>query len=155
MTAGTTLLLHELKLGKVPYELIPHKHTETAGDEAAALGVPLTEVAKTVVLETPTGFVRVVVPAGARIDMHKARAVLGEKAVRLASEATMAGAYPEFELGAVPPIGGPPDRVLVDQRIAKNESLVIEAGSHEDSVRLQGADLVAVAHAAVVDLCED
>jgi Ala-tRNA(Pro) deacylase len=153
--AGTTAFLQELDADEVPYELIRHKRTETAAAEARELGVPTTHVAKTLVLETPVGFVRAVLPASARLDMRKVRGVLGEKEVRLASEATMAGAYPEFELGAVPPVGGPPDRVLVDRGLLAGGSIVLEAGSHEGSVRIQIADLVARVHAEVADLCED
>jgi prolyl-tRNA editing enzyme YbaK/EbsC (Cys-tRNA(Pro) deacylase) len=35
-----------------------------------------------------------------------------------------------FELGAVPPFGGPAgDRTVVDRRLAEQESVLIEAGS--------------------------
>ena len=43
----------------VGYELITHPHTETAADEAAALGAAREEVGKTVVLTGDHGFIRV------------------------------------------------------------------------------------------------
>src|SRR4029453_16193898 len=110
----------------VDYELLPHARTETAAGEAEALGVNPQEVAKTLVLSTPGGYVRAVLAASDR-----------------------------FDLGAVPPFGGAGDRVLVDARLATQETVVLEAGSHEQSVRIRTADLLKLAQAEVVDLAQD
>ena len=141
----------------VEYEVLSHAHTERAADEADALGLPLAAVAKTLVLTAPVGHVRVVLPASERIDLRKARGhVEGGKRVHLATEEELARAYPEFELGAVPPFGGASgDRVLVDSRVAEQRSVVLEAGSHERSVRLQTAGLLALTEAEIVDICKE
>jgi prolyl-tRNA editing enzyme YbaK/EbsC (Cys-tRNA(Pro) deacylase) len=55
----------------------------------------------------------------------------------------------------VPPFGGAGDRVLVDARLATQETVVLEAGSHEQSVRIRTADLLKLAQAEVVDLAQD
>ena len=138
------------------YELLEHAHTERAADEAEALGLPPDEVAKTLVLDAPEGHVRVVLPASARIDLHKVRTyVEGGKSVHLASEDELARDYPDFELGAIPPFGGSRERVLVDPRVAEQHSVVLEAGSHERSVRLRTHDLLALTGAAVVDVSKE
>lgn len=140
----------------VYYELIQHRRTQSAAAEARAVGVDPGHVAKTLVLETEAGFVRAVLSASERIDLRKVKAVLGRREVHLASEQVLAGAYPEFELGAVPPVGGPGnDVVLMDERLHHAESVVFEAGTHEHSVRIKTADLVSVAGARIVDICED
>lgn len=77
------------------------------------------------------------------------------KHVHLASEDALAAAYPMFELGAVPPIGGPADPVIVDQRLVVEPWIVVEAGTHEDSLRLKTADLIELGRARVADLCEE
>lgn len=135
------------------YELLPHARTETAAAEAEALGVEPQEVAKTLVLSAPAGYVRAVLPASERIDLHKVRDhVEGGKRIYLATEEDLARDYPDFELGAVPPFGGAGDRVLVDSRLAARETVVLEAGSHEQSVRVRTADLIAITRADVADL---
>jgi Ala-tRNA(Pro) deacylase len=142
----------------VAYELLPHAHTETATAEAEALGVDPAEVGKTLVLTTPEGGVRAVLPASARLDVRKVRDVLGVsgKRVQLLNEEQLKSDYGEFELGAVPPLGGASrDRVLLDGRLAERESIVVEAGSHDESVRLKTADLVRVTEAEVADICQD
>jgi Ala-tRNA(Pro) deacylase len=140
------------------YELLPHPHTERAADEAAALGLSPDEVAKTLVLVVPEGRVRAVLPASERIDLRKVREILrvGKKRVHLASEDDLARDYPEFDLGAVPPFGGARrDPVLVDRRVAERDSVVLEAGSHDESIRVSTDDLVRVTEAQVVDICSE
>jgi Ala-tRNA(Pro) deacylase len=145
-----------LMQGGIEFELLPHTHTERAADEAAALALDPSSVAKTLVVETPQGNVRAVLPASERIDLRKLGELAGEsrKHVHLATEDTLRRDYPEFELGAVPPVGGAHgDRVIVDSRIAELDSIVLEAGSHEESVRVPTADLIRVARAEVADIC--
>jgi Ala-tRNA(Pro) deacylase len=145
-------LMDVLKREHVAYELIPHHHTETALAEASTLGVSPHRVAKTVILTTPFGFVRAVLEASDRLDLEKARLTLNTPDVELATEETLVGAYPEFELGAVPPIGGAYDRVIVDMRLFDNEFIVLDAGTHDESIRLRPGDLLSVAEAEVADL---
>ncbi len=150
-------LTRELDREDVAYELIPHRRTMTAGEEASAIGVPPDEVAKTIVLVTEDGYVRAVLPASERLDLDKVRTRLRHpKHARLANEAELAAAYPMFELGAVPPLGGPAgDRTIVDHRLALRESVVLEAGSHDESIRLQMKDLLLLAEAEIADICEN
>jgi prolyl-tRNA editing enzyme YbaK/EbsC (Cys-tRNA(Pro) deacylase) len=141
----------------VDFDVLEHEHTERAADEAAALGVAPEEVAKTLVLASPSGNVRAVLAASERIDLHKVAAVLGVggKEVHLATEDDLAQSYADFELGAVPPFAGPADRVIVDERLGARDSVVLEAGSHETSVRLKAADLVRLSKAQVADITRE
>jgi Ala-tRNA(Pro) deacylase len=148
-------IMRALTQEQVGYELLPHEWTARATDEAAVLQVPLAEVAKTVVVVSPDGFVRVVVPASERLDLRKVRDALGETGmVWLASEEQLAAAYPMFELGAVPPFGGPAgERVIVDRRFMGRKFLVLEAGSHVQSLRLRTADVLRLTNATMADVC--
>ena len=155
---ATTDLTSVLDDAGVSYELLEHAHTESALAEAEALGVSPADVAKTLVVKTADGYVRVVLPASARLDLAKLREIQGggRHTVHLATEDDLGRDYPEFALGAVPPVGGARrDPVLVDPRLTERESVVIEAGSHEQSLRLAPNDLVQVADATVTDISED
>jgi Ala-tRNA(Pro) deacylase len=146
----------ELDAASVPYEVIAHRHVETALEEADAVGVDAFRVAKTIILTTPDGFVRAVLPACERLDMHKVRDLLGTSHVELASEDLIESQYPEYEVGAVPPFpGSSGDVVLVDGRLDKSPYVVTTAGTHEESVRVKTTDLVALTDGMLVDLCED
>jgi Ala-tRNA(Pro) deacylase len=98
--------------------------------------------------------VRAVLAASERIDLRKVAAALGVggKKVHLASEDDLVRSYPDFELGAVPPFGGDQDQVIVDERLAGRDSVVLEAGSHDRSVRLKVVDLVRLTRAQVADI---
>jgi Ala-tRNA(Pro) deacylase len=151
-------LTDALDAAGVEYEVIPHEHTETAADEARALGLPPDGVAKTLVVETPQGNIRAVLPASERISTAKLAEVLDErrKAIQLVPEESLRSDYSEFEYGAVPPIGGAHrDRVIVDTHVAKHDSVVLEAGSHDDSIRIATQDLIRVAGAEVAEICAE
>jgi Ala-tRNA(Pro) deacylase len=141
----------------VDFDVLEHERTERAADEATALGIGAGDVGKTLVLVAPNGNVRVVLAASERIDLHKVAAVVGVggKKVRLASEDDLARDYPDFELGAVPPFGGREDQVIVDERLTARDSVVLEAGSHDKSVRVKAADLVRLTKAQVADICSE
>jgi Ala-tRNA(Pro) deacylase len=151
-------LMTVLEEAGVAYEPLRHEHTESAAAEAKALGLAPADVAKTLILTTPIGHVRAVLPASERIDMHKLREVLGVpgKKLQLATEEELARDYPEFDLGAVPPFGGGRDEpVVIDSRVMERETVVLEAGTHEDSVRVKTADLLALTRGRIADICQD
>jgi Ala-tRNA(Pro) deacylase len=151
-------LTDALDAAGVEYEVIPHAHTESAADEARALGIPADGVAKTLVVGTPQGNVRAVLPASERISTAKLAELLDErrKAIQLVPEETLRSDYAEFEYGAVPPIGGAHrDRVIVDTHVASHDSVVLEAGSHDDSIRIATDDLIRVAEAEVAEICAE
>ncbi len=154
-TAAVTKVLDE---AGVRYELFPHAHTETAVSEGQALGVSPENVAKTLVVKTPSSYVRAVLQAADRLDLRKLAQLYGEtkKYLELASEEELAREYPEFELGAVPPFGGSRhDPVVVDRRLARHDSVMLEAGTHEESIRLTTADLLQITNARVADISEE
>src|SRR2546428_13034677 len=84
---ATTDLTSALDEAGVSYELLPHAHTESALAEAQALGVSPDDVAKTLVVKMPGGYVRAVLLAPARLDLRKLREIHsgGRHAVHLAT----------------------------------------------------------------------
>lgn len=148
-----TEVIQELDRRGLDYELLPHERTKTARAEARAVGAAASEVAKTVVLTTDGGYVRAVLPASERLDLKRTRDLLADGSSRLATEEELGAAYPAFELGAVPPFGGPSgDRVIVDLGLARLDRVVLEAGSHDQSVKMRTADLLALSGAEVADI---
>lgn len=152
--AAPDALVDALDSAGISYALVPHPYTGTATDEAIALEVFPSLVAKTIILVTPDGFVRASIPASERLDMHKVREVLGPD-VRLATEEELAGAFPQFELGAIPPLPlGDGDEVILDVRLCANDEVLLDAGTHRESLRIAVSDLIELANCSVVDICE-
>ena len=150
-----TTVLQRIRDHQVEYELLPHRRTSSAVAEARALDVPPDVTAKTVIVRTARGFVRVVLPASRRVDFARLRRALADPTAVLATEAELAGAYPDFELGAVPPFDGRvEDEVVVDAHLAVADRVVFEAGRHDESIRMRAGDLVALANARIHEVCE-
>jgi Ala-tRNA(Pro) deacylase len=150
-----TALIEKLDERGAEYELLPHRHTETAAAEARVLGVPPEWTAKTVILRVPTGFVRAIVPASRRVDLARVRSVLGVEDVALATEQELVGAYPGFELGAVPPFDTSyAAEVVVDLHLCAADHVVFEAGTHEESIRMRTRDLIDLSDARLAEICE-
>ena len=149
-------LIRRLKKLGIEFEPIRHPRTKTAREEAEVLHASPDRVGKTIVVYTPEGRTRVVIQASERLALVKLREAMGSADVRLATEEELAASYPAFELGAVPPFGGPEgDRVVIDRRIAALETVIVEAGSHSDSLRIATADLVRITDAEVADVIAD
>jgi Ala-tRNA(Pro) deacylase len=150
MTTTAEELAHE----HVGYEVIAHRRTATACEEAAAVGVPADEVAKTVILVSDDGFVRAVVLASQKVDLDAVRDLLDDPRTRLATEVEVTYGYPLFELGSVPPFGGPGgDRTIVDPHVLAKGPVVFESGSQRESVRMEATDLVELSNARVAPIC--
>jgi Ala-tRNA(Pro) deacylase len=85
--------------------------------------------------------VMLALPAPYRVDTAKATAALGAKEVHLAQEGDFAAAFPDCEVGAMPPFGnlyGIP--VYVDKALAEDETIVFRAGTHTDTMSLKYVD---------------
>src|SRR5207248_10096484 len=66
-----------------------------------------------------------------------------DRHVRLATEQELLRDFPDFELGALPPLGsllGAP--LYVDQEVLQHETVVFAAGSQTESVQIRTADLL-------------
>ena len=139
----------------IPFETLEHERTDRAVDEAAVLGLEPHDVAKTIVLTTGERNVRVLLLASERLDLHKLRELFDSGELHLLTEPDLERGYPEFDLGAVPPVGGPDDELVIDHRISGRRHVVFEAGSHDCSVRVAASDVVSLPGARVADVCLD
>jgi prolyl-tRNA editing enzyme YbaK/EbsC (Cys-tRNA(Pro) deacylase) len=149
-------IMRSLREQQVDFEPRRHPRTQTANDEARALLAAPEHVGKTLVINAAEEWIRVVIPASERLSLPRLRDAIGIDELRFATEEELAAAYPAFELGAVPPFGGPEgDRVVVDRRVADLDSVIVEAGSHSDSVLLATADLIRITNASVADVIAD
>lgn len=126
----------------VPFESIPHPQAYTSIDEARALGIAADEVVKTVVLDTGGGHVLAVIPGSHRLNMHRVHKATGDPHAHLATEEEMRRDFPEYELGAVPPLGSLLGvHVYVDPDVMQHETVLFAAGSQTESVKVRTQDL--------------
>ena len=138
-----TQVTEHLETHGVPFEPIAHQQACTSIGEARALGIDASEVLKTVAMRVADGYALMAIPATGRLDMHLVQAAVGGRHVRLATEEELLRDFPDFELGALPPLGsllGAP--LYVDQEVLQHETVVFAAGSQTESVQFRTADLL-------------
>jgi len=126
----------------VMFTVIPHPKTPTAVGEAHALHIPADEVVKTVVVIANYGPALMVVPASRRLDLELAAQATADPEVRLATERELEKTFPDYELGALPPLSmlllAP---MYADPAVAALETIVFAAGRQDVSVRMTARDL--------------
>lgn len=136
----------------VRYEVTPHAEAYTAQEVAAIEHVPGRQFAKVVIAEADGRYLMLVLPAAARVDLVRLRAVLGAKVVRLAREEEFAARFPDCEAGAMPPFGNLYDMpVYMDRSLADQPRLVFNACSHRETVTIPGEDYRRLVSPAVVE----
>jgi len=76
--------------------------------------------------------------------------VLGVTEVRLAEEQEFAATFPNCEVGAMPPFGNLYGvDVYVDQTLADDETIVMRAGTHADTLSPRYADFAPLVQPSV------
>ncbi len=125
----------------VPFEVQHHPRAITAQEVAAAEHVPGKMLAKVVMVSADGEMVMLSLPAPYQVDLQKVGKMLGAEEARLAEEEEFEGAFPDCEVGAMPPFGnlyGLP--VYVEEALAEDETIFFRAGTHTDTMSVGYAD---------------
>jgi len=126
--------------------------TKTAADAAAAIGVTVGQIVKSLVFGVDNEIVMALVSGSNQLDEKKlALAAGGAKCARVDADAVRdATGYP---IGGVPPFGHATQlRVFVDPDLLQYEEVWAAAGTWNDNFGAAPADIVRVAGGTVTDL---
>lgn len=121
----------------VAYTTLIHDRAVTAQATAHAAHVRQRHFAKTVMLKIEGELAMLVMPAAYRVHLTRLSRALAGREVEIAHELEFKTAFPDCELGAMPPFGnlyGMP--VYVDSRLALEPEITFNAGSHTDLVQM-------------------
>jgi Ala-tRNA(Pro) deacylase len=146
-----------LRENAIPYQTHHHVRTITAQEVAATEHVPGKMFAKTVVVTADGGekAIMLVLPAPYHVDPKKAAEALGAGEVRLTEEERFAEAFPDCEVGAMPPFGNLYGvSVYVDKILAEDETIVFRAGTHTDTMSVLYADFERLVEPTLADFAE-
>jgi Ala-tRNA(Pro) deacylase len=138
----------------VRYQSITHPRAITAQEVAATAHIPGRDFAKTVMVRIDGRMAMVVVPASMRVDLGLLKTATGADSVELATESEFRDAFPECELGAMPPFGNLYDGMFtfVADVLADEEEIAFNAGSHTEVVKMAYNDFARLARPMLVDL---
>ncbi len=129
-------LLAALEQAGVSVTQSHHKPVYTSAEAAEVRGVSLHSGAKALIVKGPEDFLMCVLPADLSLDSNTLRKLLKWKRMRFASKEeiqSLTGLTP----GSIPPFGslfGLP--TICDERLAENERINFNAGSHTDSIQM-------------------
>ena len=126
--------------------------TKTAADAAAAIGVSVGQIVKSLVFGVDSEIVMALVSGSNQLDEKKlAFAAGGAKCSRVDADAVRAATgYP---IGGVPPFGHATQlRVFVDPDLLQYDEVWAAAGTWNDNFGAAPADIVRVAGGVVTDL---
>ena len=125
----------------VKYVTIKHSLAYTAQEIAASAHIPGDELAKTVMVKVDGNMAMVVIPASCKLDFGMLADAAGADKVELASEKEFKDMFPECEVGAMPPFGNLYNlEVYAAEKLAEDEEIAFNAGSHKELVKLPYAD---------------
>jgi len=142
-----------LSVNGVAYAPERHRRAYTAQQVAAIEHVPGGQFAKVVMLIVDGRPLMAVLPATRVLHLDQVAQLLGAHEVRLACESEFGPLFPDCEVGAMSPFGNlycvP---VYVDEPLAGNEEIVIQAGTHDETMRLRYFDFARLAQPVVARL---
>jgi Ala-tRNA(Pro) deacylase len=138
---------------KVAYHVLKHHEKYTSQEIAEALHVPGRMLAKVVMFKAGGKLRMAVLPGDLLLDLKALARAAGAPKAALATEEEFKGLFPDCEVGAMPPFGNLYDiPVVVDRRLAADEEIVFEAGSHHEAIKLAYADFARLVAPLVADI---
>jgi Ala-tRNA(Pro) deacylase len=142
-----------LREHSVPFEVHHHPPAYTAQRVAQAEHVSGRMVVKVVMAFADGKMVMLALPAHRNANLAKAAEVAGAKEVRLAHEDEFAAAFPDCDVGAMPPFGNLYEiPVYVDSELAEDETIIFNAGTHEDTIHMKFEDFRQLVEPTMADL---
>jgi Ala-tRNA(Pro) deacylase len=137
----------------VKYVAINHSQAFTAQEVAASAHIPGKDMAKTVIVSIDGHTAMAVLPAADRVDLDLLKEATGANEVHIAAEPDFKDRFPECEVGAMPPFGNLYGMdAFVSRRLAEDENIAFNAGSHTELIQLSYQDFERLAHPKVVSL---
>jgi Ala-tRNA(Pro) deacylase len=131
-----------LESQNVPYQCCTHSRAYTAQGIAQAQHISGKKVAKVVMVMTKDNkLVMAVVPASHRVDLDRLAQAMDIDWVRLATEEEFKDAFPECEVGAMPPLGNIYHMdVWVDEKLRMCPTISFNAGTHAETIQMSYSD---------------
>jgi Ala-tRNA(Pro) deacylase len=136
----------------VKYVTIQHSPAYTAPEVAASAHVAGRDFAKTVIVKIDGVMSMVVLPANRRLVLADLREMLEVDRAKLATEEEVKAAFPDCEVGAMPPFGnlyGMP--VYVAASLAEEPQIAFNACSHTELIEMAYEDFAGLVKPKALD----
>lgn len=149
----TQKLKQFLDSNNVEYMTINHSPAYTAQRIAELTHISGKELAKTVIVKLDGEFAMTVLPASHRVDLDYLKRGVNADTVEVATESEFKDLFPDCEVGAMPPFGNLYDMdVYVAEKLAEDEEIAFNSGTHTELVRLSYEDFENLVAPKVIQL---
>ncbi len=140
---------------KIKYVSLTHSPAFTAMEVAESAHVPGRELAKTVIVKLDGRMAMAVLPSTRKVDLNLLRESVSAQEAKLASETEFRSLFPDCETGAMPPFGNLYDlEVYVSPRLAEDDQIAFNAGSHTEVMKLAYKDFERLAKPRLVRMTD-
>ncbi len=154
MSSSRRKLSAYLQANQVWFNVVSKRSTVHTAEAAAATGLPLERVVKSLVFTADSEPVMAIVPGTCRVAQRRLRAALGVKRVKVASFAE-AERYSGYPPGATPPVYHTRiTRVVIDQRVMQCDTVYGGGGSRNTLIEMKAADIQRLNNAVVADIAQ-
>ena len=127
--------------------------TRTADDAAAAIGVDVGQIVKSLAFVVDDEVVMALVSGSNRLDEQRLASAAGSTGTVARADADRVRAATGYPIGGVPPFGHPAQlRTFVDEDLLAHDVVWAAAGTPRHVFPLDPADLVRLARGTVADL---
>lgn len=134
-----------LNANKIKYTTIQHSPAYTAQEIAAMAHIHGKQLAKTVIIKKDGNLAMAVLPANYLVDIEVLKKATGAKSLTIASEEEFKNAFPECEIGAMPPFGNLYNmETFVEHSLSENKEIVFNAGTHTELIKISYQDFVSL-----------
>jgi Ala-tRNA(Pro) deacylase len=135
----------------VAYTSLVHSPAYTAQEVAASAHVTGKHFAKTVIVKIDDALAMAVLPGDRKIVLEDLREITGVHNVSFATEEEFKSAFPDCEVGAMPPFGNLYGMdVFVAPKLEENDEISFNAGTHTEVIRMAYRDFERLVHPKVM-----
>lgn len=130
-----------LREHKVQFDTIDHDVAYTAQEIAARAHIRARDLVKSVVMKMDGKIVIVMLPANRKVNLDDFKRCVECKEVSVAREGEFEAAFPECELGAMPPLGHLYGvEVFASEKLKTDHNIAFNAGTHGELIQLKWKD---------------
>ncbi|SDW34486.1 aminoacyl-tRNA deacylase [Marinobacter mobilis] len=125
----------------VRYQTQVHSPTPDAMRTAQAAHIPGKSFAKSVIFKAKGRVGMAVLPAIDQVHLAQLGKAIGATDITLADESELRDAFPDCDIGAMPPFGNLYNmETFVSEHLREDESIAFNAGSHDEVMKMSYQD---------------
>lgn len=126
---------------KIKYVMVKHSPAFTIQEVCQAAHFSSDKMAKSVIVKLDEGLAMAVIPGSKKVDLELLKKISKSKKADIASEDEFRHAFPDCELGAMPPFGNLYKmKVYVDDSLTKEKEIGFNAGTHSELIKMNFKD---------------